>query len=856
MPAHDDLRAENAYLKALPRFVLRLDQVGLSAFVLETAAEIVSSSGGALVVVSEGRAVVAACRGLAKDVVARVHTAASGAPSSSSAAARVAATLGAVAGDGKKIIHAPILVGKDVVGHCLLILDAPPGEPARVRLAAFLEEAGVALQQALIVHSAAFDRNTGVHTQEYFLSRLEEEVTRAARYKRRLALLLFELDRWSILRDVHGPVVADFGLRASVEVFRTGLRRVDIIGRFREHGFGILLPETGLNSAFTIGKRLARQVSEAGLQDGSRWVELSSSGAVTSFPQDGGDLDTFWQRSTDLLDAAVRQGGGKVLTRRDQPADPGESAEAAAHNEIDQLVLSKEGRALLGMVARMAAGRDMGVDAMQTHIITTLVEIGRCDRGALVLLDREGFPDPPTLRFADRAPSGEKRFSVDLGLLRRAVEERHTLAWNHRPPGEEEDPISSGPAPHGRKRRAYLCSPIVYSKQPIGVVMLEHAAEGKGFSPDDVDLVASALEVLGGILHAARAEERRQREFIEVKEKAERALHQLEERFAYSNIIGKSKSMQNLFGVLERVAETSHAVLIQGESGTGKELVARALHYNGPRLDKPFIAENCAALPATLLEAELFGYVKGAFTGATSNKKGLLEVAHGGTMFLDEIGDMAVNLQKKLLRVLEEKEFRPLGAKQVVRMVDVRFIAATNRDLKKLIADGSFREDLFYRLNVVNILLPPLRERKEDLPLLVEHFLQVVAEDTGQPKKQVANDAMRMLMAHDWPGNIRELENTFKNVCVFSDGPLLSLSSFAHLDKFRSVPADAPVEAAAPPADPPPSYPALLGKLAERERAYIREVIAGVQGNKLQAAKLLGLTRPALYRALKRLKLE
>ncbi len=853
MPSNDsDPRSfEIEYLKALPRFVLQLDLVGMSAYVLEKAAEIVLAPGGALVLVTEGKPVVAACRGLAKDVVARVHSAAAGAPSSSAAAARVGATLGTVWGTGRRILHAPLHVDKDVVGHVLLMVEQPPNEERRTRLNAFLTESGVALQQAQLVHSAAFDRSTGVHTADYLFARLEEEVSRAVRYKRRIALLLFEVDRYALIREVSGPVVAEQALHVVVEVMRSGLRRVDIIGRFRDGGFAVVLPETGLAPALTIARRIARQVQEAGLQDGSRWVDISVSGAGIAFPQEARDLDSLWVRAEELLDAARAQGGGRVFSRKDLPGASAEAAEAGTRPDIDQLALSKEGRALLGMVARMAAGRDMGLAALQQHIVTTLVEIARCDRGAIALLDAQGNPDSATVRYTHAAPADAHHFPVDFGILRKAVEAGREMVWNPPVPGEDE-PAGGAAPPSGRKRRAYLCAPVLYDGKPIGAVLLEHLVEHKRFAQEDVDLIGSSLEVLGGILQATRLEERRQRELIEVKEVAQRALHELEARFSYANIIGKSKSMQSLFRVLERVAETRHAVLIQGESGTGKELVARAVHYNGQRRDKPFLAENCAALPGTLLEAELFGYVKGAFTGATTNKKGLLEVADGGTLFLDEIGEMSEPLQRKLLRVLEDKEFRPLGGKHVVRSADVRFIAATNRDLTKMIADGAFREDLYYRLNVVNITLPPLRERKEDIPLLVGHFLDAVAKETGHPRKTVANDAMRLLLAHDWPGNIRELENTLKNVCVFTDGPVLTAESFAHLDRFRTLPAEAgPL--LSPQENVPDTYQDILARFQEMERKCILDALQRAGNNKWNAAKALGMTRPALYRAMKRL---
>ena len=235
----------------------------------------------------------------------------------------------------------------------------------------------------------------------------------------------------------------------------------------------------------------------------------------------------------------------------------------------------------------------------------------------------------------------------------------------------------------------------------------------------------------------------------------------LKSRHEFSSILGRSDAMQEVFATIQTVATTSSTVLITGESGTGKELVARAIHFNSLRRDRPFVALNCGAVPETLLESELFGHMRGAFTGAQANKKGLVEAAEGGTIFLDEIGEMAPTMQVKLLRVLQDRRYRRLGGTEEVQ-ADVRIIAATNQDLPKLVSDGRFREDLFYRLNVLTIQLPPLRDRFEDIPLLAEHFLHEFAAQMRKPVGSISADAMQLLQAHAWPGNVRELQNAME----------------------------------------------------------------------------------------------
>lgn len=252
-----------------------------------------------------------------------------------------------------------------------------------------------------------------------------------------------------------------------------------------------------------------------------------------------------------------------------------------------------------------------------------------------------------------------------------------------------------------------------------------------------------------------------------------RYLHQeLKEKYKFGNIIGKSKKMQEVYRIIEKVAETDSTILIHGESGSGKELIARAIHYHSPRKEKPFISVDCGTLTESLLESELFGHVKGSFTGATVTKPGLFEVAGGGTFFLDEIGDISLSIQAKLLRVLQEREIKPVGATKTIK-VDIRLIAATNKNLEEMIKKGTFREDLFYRLNVVPVSLPPLREREEDIPLLVSHFLEKFNQKRKKHIKEISPETMNLFEGYNWPGNVRELENTVERIVVMTDEEII-----------------------------------------------------------------------------------
>jgi len=315
---------------------------------------------------------------------------------------------------------------------------------------------------------------------------------------------------------------------------------------------------------------------------------------------------------------------------------------------------------------------------------------------------------------------------------------------------------------------------------------------------------------------------------------------QLRTRPGFGGLIGVSERMQRVYKMIEKVSQHEYPVLILGESGTGKELVARSMHFSGPRKNRPFAPVDCSALVPTLIESELFGYVKGAFTGAVQAKQGLLEVAQGGTLFLDEIGDMPVDLQAKLLRALQEREVKPVGSTER-RHIDVRIIAATHRDLESAIRNGTFRQDLYFRLNVVQIKLPALRERKSDIPLLVMSFL----EKFGGPQEEarsISEDAMRQLVAYDWPGNVRELENAIERAVALGSGPIVHVGDLPSNLQYQT-------SARAPEKDE-------LLPLEELERRAILRMLKETSGDKLAAARMLGIGKTTLYRKLKQYKME
>ncbi|MBL8859674.1 MAG: sigma 54-interacting transcriptional regulator [Planctomycetes bacterium] len=417
--------------------------------------------------------------------------------------------------------------------------------------------------------------------------------------------------------------------------------------------------------------------------------------------------------------------------------------------------------------------------------------------------------------------------------------------------------------------RSVMCLPIRIDERVEGVLYVDNRLQQAAFTAADLELAElfanmSAMALLNSRrvnalrdqnqkLDTSRAQIERLNEQLgrKVRDRdSELAVVRAElgrerGRYDYTAIVGASEGMRKVFQSLDRIIESELPVLIAGESGTGKELIARAIHFNGPRATKPFVTENCAALPDTLLESELFGHARGAFTGAHKAKKGLVEQADGGTLFLDEIGDMSAEMQKKLLRVLQEGEFRPVGSDQRIQ-VNVRLLAASHRNLEAMVREGTFREDLYYRVNVLGVHLPPLRERREDIPLLAEALLTRAAREAGRPAPILPHEVVAALAAHDWPGNVRELENEMRRIVVLAqDAVRLDLLSPAVLA----------------PNVPRPGQPGALGEtqdiksaVADLEKRSIEAALVAAGGNKSKAAAELGISRFALQRKIDKYK--
>ena len=389
--------------------------------------------------------------------------------------------------------------------------------------------------------------------------------------------------------------------------------------------------------------------------------------------------------------------------------------------------------------------------------------------------------------------------------------------------------------------RSMICIPLKTRKGVMGVLYAinKHVAE---FSKKDLRLLEILAVTIAVSIENARL-------YGDVKQYASsleienyRLKTECQARFNVQGIIGSSSAMQRVFALLDKVIDTDTAVLIQGETGTGKELLAKVIHYNGHLKDKPFVAENCGALSENLLESELFGHVKGAFTGAIADKKGLVEIANGGTVFLDEISDMPYSMQTKLLRVLQEYQIRPVGGSEYQR-VDFRLISSTNRDLLHEVKKGKFREDLLYRIQVFPIVIPLLRERKEDIPLLVEHFLEEHAARLDRPVARLTPTALEILMQFDWPGNVRELQNEIERTLTLAGGDIELTEEYLS-DRIRASAAYRGMADATP--------ATIKEATAQVERQMILDALRQSGGNRSQAARIVGLTRQGLLNKIRR----
>lgn len=523
---------------------------------------------------------------------------------------------------------------------------------------------------------------------------------------------------------------------------------------------------------------------------------------------------------------------------------------------------------LQNIIAAINSERD--VNRLLTLILDSAIEITSAERGFLITRGDGEFEFSGARNF-DREFVRKPIYKISRSIAEQVMRTGEPVITSD---AQIDDRFSSILSVADLQLCSVLVLPIKVGTEVLGVFYLDNRFANGVFSEEDLDILTSFAGQTGIALMTARLieenvartraleesnadverlnlalqeeVERQKQELASLEKKVEKApdSETTSLRFSYGRIVGRSPAMMEVLTLLDKVIPSDIAVLIQGASGTGKELIARAIHENSPRSSRAFVSENCAAIPETLLESELFGYKKGAFTGADREKVGLFRQAHQGTLFLDEVGDTSPSMQKKLLRALQEGEIRPVGGKDVIH-VDVRIISASNKDLRGLVAEGLFREDLLYRLNVITVRIPDLKERREDIPALVDHFVSQISKELRIPKKRVSPEAMLFLMHYDWPGNVRELENEIRKAVTLCDG---EIDAEVLSEEIR--PREALVQAGGSktaPRRPGGTLKEIVKQEIEKiEREVIVETLEKAGWNKSESSRVLGISRPTL----------
>jgi Nif-specific regulatory protein len=500
----------------------------------------------------------------------------------------------------------------------------------------------------------------------------------------------------------------------------------------------------------------------------------------------------------------------------------------AAKTGADATAAARDARRLSTLLeVSQALSGTLNLKSSMQRVLGTLIRHHSVVRGMVTLLRDGELLVEAVEGFEDRARA--VRFKVGEGITGKVVESGRPIVV----PRVSREPAFLNLAPrrpdHPKQELSFICVPIMMNRAAVGALAVDLRFKPERDYDSSVKFFGIVSSMIAQALNVQRLVEEERRRLLDENTHLRQ---ELRERYDFSNIIGTSGPTREMYEQVAQVAQTNTTVLIRGESGTGKELIAHAIHYNSLRAKKPFVKVSCAALPDTLIESELFGYEKGAFTGATARKKGRFEMAEGGTLFLDEIGDINLSTQVKLLRVLQEREFERLGGTDSVK-VNVRLIAATNKDMEKAIADGTFREDLYYRLNVFTIFVPPLRERKADMLLLADHFLEKFSREHGKVIKRISTPAIDMLMAYHWPGNVRELENALERAVLVCDGAVIHghhlPPSLQTADSSGTV-----------------TRVSLKDAVAGFERDLIQDALKTTRGNRAKAARLLDTTERIL----------
>ncbi len=639
----------------------------------------------------------------------------------------------------------------------------------------------IALVNARLYEQATTDDLTGLYSRRYFGQRLKEEIRQSQKTRVPLVLGLLDVDRLKRINLVHGYHAGDTVLKQVAKLMARNLRGMDICARYGGDEFALILPQTDASGAEEAARKIVHAMRDAEWVHGQELLTISM-GMASLIP---GDTEAKLLKRADqaLYQAKVEGADRYRLWSPDLAERAKRTDKLAGVFSGDTATDYRNVLTLIETTERINAIRDL--DVLLSQVLDAMIEITRAERGILFMLAGESL----TVRVArDRFKNNIEAEDYSQSVVDQVIDTGNPICVEDTAGGHD-----MSRSIEQLEIRAVMCVPLALGEQILGAVYVDTRASRDRFDESSLaffdalaqqsafavtnarllkELSAKGEEIKKLNIQLERKLEQTQEEVIDLKGELDRQRAEVQLKYNYDNIVGRSSRMQKIFKLIDRITPTNVPVFVHGESGTGKELVAKAIHYNGPRQRKKLISENCAAVAETLLESELFGYVRGAFTGADRDRKGVFEMADGGTLFLDEVGEMSLAMQKKLLRVLQEGEVRRVGGKETIP-VDVRIISASNKNLMELIEKGEFRQDLFYRLNVVQVNLPPLRDRKEDIPLLVDHFLGEGLE-AQEPKMRLTADAIEALMRYNWPGNIRELKNVVDRAKIMADGNVIT----------------------------------------------------------------------------------